>query len=209
MNKLLDKRLSEIDAAIALMNSQTYHGLETIIAAYDGKVTQELEVSDFQELCKSLTERCLTCVALMHPVAYDLLFTMTAVRIGHDYEKMFDLMINLYERAGKLQPIRDHEAIVCIRNTADVALTYHAVLSHCHGNLPAEDWSMIEKAANEAAELAKVRIAHTSALVFAAMNSQDISPELKVEMVLASRHASRIINLMNDIMEEWRHARHA
>lgn len=205
----LEQRIATIDEALTRLNALTETGMENVCLAYRTGECRDLTELKFESAATQVMESSLKCLALMAPVASDLRFAMTALRIGQDYEKMFDLLASMIERAGRLAPIQQHPSMTSIAAACEAAEMYLAVLAQCHVGVRGNAWEAIEGAAGSSAALANLRIQELKAEILTMMEDQTVKPELKIDLVLSSRHIKRIVKAMDDIMDEWRTLRHS
>ncbi len=198
-------RIQAVRDELDKLNKMSHDGLESSVAALAGQDYAPITPSreEFSPVAVNLREACLKYVALDHPVARDLRFAMVAIRVGHDYERMYELTESLYKRAVGLRDVHC-AATTSIWVAASAALAFHAILSQCSADSNAETWHYINKACGNSLDLATTLVDNANATVKASLMDPSITPDAKIEMVLAARHVKRIVLLMEDVVEDWR-----
>lgn len=122
-DKGYERELTRLREQVLLMGSKVESMVEAAMSAYDRSsaelaqrtIEQDREV-DRLEL--DIDERCLKLLARRQPVASDLRFITTALKLVTDLERMGDLAANICERVVELQQNPPIELDVGVRQMA-------------------------------------------------------------------------------------------
>jgi len=176
------------DLAITAVVDRRRELAEQVLAGDDRIDAKELEIED----------ECLKMLALHQPVATDLRFIITVLKVNNDLERMGDLAKNIAERAaflGELPPIEGaqdfrrmaervrgmvHECIDALVNR-DVELARRVCL---------EDRDVDEENRRRFAQLQQV------------MKSDPATVERAVSLLSVSRHLERIADHATNVAED-------
>ncbi|MEZ4483884.1 MAG: phosphate signaling complex protein PhoU [Syntrophotaleaceae bacterium] len=93
----LKRRLLTLGADVEELYLQAVHSLENLDEELAKKVTESDDRIDRQEV--DIEEECLKVLALHQPVANDLRFIVSVLKINNDLERIADLAVNISERA--------------------------------------------------------------------------------------------------------------
>lgn len=123
----IEKDLERITEEILRLGSQCQHAIEGALAALtrrDIERAREViagdEVLDQQELL--IDQLCTDALALRQPMASDLRFLTTAIKITPELERMGDLAVNISERAIELAGEPELKPLIDIPRMADIAV---------------------------------------------------------------------------------------
>ncbi len=80
----------------------------TLIHAYDGESALKLKMSDYEidEMEMEIEEDCLKILALYHPVASDLRFIISVIKINNEIERIADIAVNITNRVETISKCR-------------------------------------------------------------------------------------------------------
>lgn len=198
---MIQKRLNELNGTLTDLDDMSYELLD--IAVSNFKKPVERDIKKFSEACRLSREACLRYVALDRPVASDLAFAMTALRISHDYERLSELSEALHKRSEILRGL-ENDGTNALWIAGETVVAFHALLSKCHVGMTADIWQMLDSANNDMLPLTNTLIEYAQNTIKKMVDEQTISAEHKVEMVLAVRHLKRAAQLIDEIFGEWR-----
>jgi len=123
----IEKDLETITEEVLRLGSQCQHAIEGALAALTGRdpdrarqVIAGDEVLDQQELL--IDQLCTDALALRQPMASDLRFLTTALKITPELERMGDLAVNISERAIELSQEPELKPLIDIPRMADIAV---------------------------------------------------------------------------------------
>jgi len=100
MEKEIDKLNKRILALCAQVEEQVWHAVKSIKERNDDLARKVISHdTDIDEEEVDIEEECLKILALHQPVAIDLRFIITVLKINNDLERIGDLAVNIAERA--------------------------------------------------------------------------------------------------------------
>jgi phosphate transport system protein len=127
MERHIEKDLESITEEILRLGSQCQHAIEGALSALKGRDVERAreviagdEVLDQQELL--IDQLCTDALALRQPMASDLRFLTTAIKITPELERMGDLAVNISERAIELAGEAELKPLIDIPRMADIAV---------------------------------------------------------------------------------------
>ncbi len=84
-----------------------------VIESKDQKIIQDLIVSDYEvdEMEIEIEEDCLKILALHQPVASDLRFLITVIKINNEMERIADIAVNIAKRVENISKFKHQAAI--------------------------------------------------------------------------------------------------
>jgi len=97
---LMEYTEQTVDLALQAVADKNYDKAKEVIKS-DDKI-DEMEVN--------IEEQCLQLLALHQPVAIDLRFIITTLKVNNDLERIGDLAVNISERALTLSKLDKHDA---------------------------------------------------------------------------------------------------
>lgn len=114
MSKHLERDLEQLKKDILTMGAMVEEAMNRAILAMMDRRPDLAETvitgdSELDEREVAIEEACLKVLALHQPVAYDLRFIVTVMKVNNDLERMGDLAVNIAERAAFLarrEPLR-------------------------------------------------------------------------------------------------------
>lgn len=80
----------------------------TLIHAYDAESANKLKISDYEidDMEMEIEEDCLKILALYHPVASDLRFIISVIKINNEIERIADIAVNITNRVETISKCR-------------------------------------------------------------------------------------------------------
>ncbi len=128
MERLFDEELTKLKQKLLRMAGLVEESIELAIAGLkEQKDEPALEVmsreKDVNQLDVEIDEACLRLLALRQPMAGDLRFITSAMKIGVDLERMGDLAVNIAERAVELNKVPLLKPLIDIPRMAKMAQT--------------------------------------------------------------------------------------
>lgn len=176
------------DAAItALLERRA--GLAEEVIAGDARI-DEREVE--------LEEECLKVLALHQPVAGDLRFIITVLKVNNDLERMGDLAVNIAERAASLAGLRQLHVPLDLH---DIAEKVRLMVRHALDALIAQDVKLARSviAADDAVDEAHRQMFQD---LLEVMKAHPERIERATHFISASRNLERIADLATNIAED-------
>lgn len=193
-------RLKLLMDSICVVENMSHAALKATIGPDD---SVSFDKDKWRAATDRVREACLKYVALDHPMTDHLKFAMAVLRVGHDYERLFELTSYFRERMVELADV-NHESLESLRAAAHAAIVLHGFLSAHASDMSYTAFSEIDDGSKQAAAVARTWVENTQSKIKESMTHQDISAEQKIQMVLAARHIKRIVMLISEIMDEWR-----
>ena len=145
-----------------------------------------------------IEEECLKTLALHQPVAADLRFIVTALKVNNDLERMGDLAVNIAERAGYLSV---HEPLTV---DLDLPKMAHAVRDMLRLGLDALTHVDVALARAVLAMDDQIDEMNRSAFIVLQelMEADSTTIRRAIHMLSVSRHLERIADLTTNIAED-------
>lgn len=80
----------------------------TLIHAYNAESANKLKISDYEidDMEMEIEEDCLKILALYHPVASDLRFIISVIKINNEIERIADIAVNITNRVETISKCR-------------------------------------------------------------------------------------------------------
>jgi phosphate transport system protein len=128
MERYFDEELTKLKQKLLRMAGLVEESIEHAVAGLkEQKDEPALEVisreKDVNQLDVEIDEACLRLLALRQPMAGDLRFITSAMKIGVDLERMGDLAVNIAERAIELNKVPLIKPLIDIPRMAKMAQT--------------------------------------------------------------------------------------
>jgi phosphate transport system protein len=107
--KRLNKKLLNLSAQV----EQRFRQAVSLIGNYDEQTAQSLILSDYQidELEVEIEEDCLKILALHQPVAGDLRFIITVIKVNNELERIADMAVSIALRAQAINNSASKELV--------------------------------------------------------------------------------------------------
>jgi phosphate transport system protein len=201
-NALLEARLESLRESLDSLSNAVDENLRVVLRhlTCDPNVSDKGHFTDTDALARATRERCLLLVAREHPMANDLKYAMAALRVGHDYERIQDLAVQLYKRVERLTGTPMEDVIQDMTGVVADILKLHEVVRHTWQRDRKDQTLQPQVHASSAA--IQQGVATVQAKTVERISQGFGNPELLVELVLACRHVKRIANLMESIPDE-------
>lgn len=193
-------RLNALDGKLHEVEELVHRFFKAAITAlgqdppYDGPIV----IDGFALVAGELRDACIRFIALDKPVASDLKLAVAAIKIGHDYERIFELVVAINKRAKKLGK---SEAVSALSKAGSAALALHSIIV-CRSELKEDSVPMFLNACEESYSVASILVDAAQEKVKEIMSSAEYSAEVKIELVLVARHIKRILAGLQDIANE-------
>ena len=203
MSKHLQSDLERLRRDLFHLSSLVVHSMDKAILALMSwhraiadEVIEEDDEIDRREV--EIEENCLKLLALHQPVAGDLRFIITAMKVNNDLERMGDMAVNIAERVVSLSAFDRPESDLDFRAlTADVGKMVQMSLDALADNDTEKAYSVI--AMDDIVDDA-TRSMFDSLLV--GMKKDAGSIERSIHLLSASRHLERIADLATNIAQD-------
>ena len=128
MERYFDEELAKLKQKLLRMAGLVEESIELAVAGLkEQKDEPALEVidreKDVNQMDVEIDEACLRLLALRQPMAGDLRFITSAMKIGVDLERMGDLAVNIAEQAVELNKVPLLKPLIDIPRMAKMAQT--------------------------------------------------------------------------------------
>ncbi|MEM6692537.1 MAG: phosphate signaling complex protein PhoU [Planctomycetota bacterium] len=203
MSKHLDRELErlrdDLIQQFGLVEKMISLAVRALVDRNPGLAEQVIE-NDFivDENDLRIEEECLKLLALHHPVATDMRWLITVVKVNGALERMADLACNIAERAKAIDlfplfPVPDEVSDMVISTTSMVKLALDAFVERDSGKAKTAIQSdeMIDQLNRIVIDQLQEIMKHDSTMV-----------EPAVHCFSASRHLERIADLAENISED-------
>lgn len=129
-DKTYEKELSELREHILLMGARVEDMIRRAMQSFSNRdvalaestIQMDLEIDQLE---KTIDQRCLRVLARRQPVASDLRFITTALKVVTDLERIGDLAVNICERVVELG---DHPQPAARQSLIQMGETSHAMV---------------------------------------------------------------------------------
>jgi phosphate transport system protein len=103
----LNKKILKLSAMV----EDRVHKAASVIESHDSELIQSLILSDYEvdEMEVEIEEECLKILALHQPVAGDLRFLITVIKINNEIERIADIAVSI---ALRVQAIANHKHVI-------------------------------------------------------------------------------------------------
>ena len=203
MSKHLERDLSRLKQEILVMGGMVEIATDLAISAIVDRrkdlaeqVTAGDDKIDAKEL--EIEDECLKMLALHQPVASDLRFIITVLKVNNDLERMGDLAKNIAERALALAA---EPPIAGAREFKAMAERVRRMVHECIDALVERDVDLAKKVCLDDREVDEENKRHFAALQ-AVMAKDPATIERAVHLISVSRHLERIADHVTNIAED-------
>jgi phosphate transport system protein len=203
MSKHLERDLNRLKQEILVMGGMVEAATDLAISATIDRrkdlaeqVTAGDDKIDAKEL--EIEDECLKMLALHQPVASDLRFIITVLKVNNDLERMGDLAKNIAERALALA---SQPPIAGAREFRAMAERVRRMVHECIDALVERDVELAKKVVLDDKEVDEENKKHFSALQ-QVMASDPATIERAVHMISVSRHLERIADHATNVAED-------
>lgn len=203
MGEHLRRDLERVKKSIASVGTMVEEATNKAITALVDRrpelahdVVQSDEAIDEKEV--ELEEDCLKILALHQPVAGDLRFIITVLKVNNDLERMGDLAINIAERAGYLST---HDPIDVPLDFEKMTESVQKMLRQCLDALIHKDTSLAREVLKGDDQVDAINKEMYTVLQ-KVMIEDPTTVERAIHTLSASRHLERIADLCTNIAED-------
>ncbi|MCB0325536.1 MAG: phosphate signaling complex protein PhoU [Bdellovibrionales bacterium] len=197
--------LTELRSKLLTLSSETEAQL---VAAIDALIKRDMVLaqrviagdSTIDELEVELEEDCLKILALYQPVAQDLRFIVTALKINNDLERIGDLAVNIAHRAIKLAeyPELQNEAFANIEQMATKA---KAMLRNCIIAFVDRSVDVAQRILVDDQEINRLHVANFDAIERLLVSDPPLA-KMYIAILSVSRYLERIGDQAKNIAED-------
>jgi phosphate transport system protein len=203
MSKHLQRDLEHLKREILTMGAMVWDAINSSITALVERrrdlAEQVLEADDaIDEREVEIEEECLKLLALHQPVATDLRFIISILKVNNDLERMGDLAINIAERAAFLA---SNDPVGPPDNLAKMTDQVRRMVDLCLDSLVERDTAMARQVLAMDDEVDELNRQNFVALQNI-MRERPETIERAVHFISASRHLERIADLATNIAED-------
>lgn len=202
---LLEARLERLRDSLEALSIKVDDNLRSILLRLtcDNAVSRSAPLVNIDSFARATRERCLILLARQHPVASDLKFSMAALRVGQDYERIQELAMAMDKRIDRLIGTPVQDLVQDMTGVMADILKLHEKV--CEAGLPNR------KSTGEAELKPKIdaihsaihtRITSIQSKILEAIARGGENAEIYVEIVLACQHLKRIAQTLETIPQE-------
>ena len=202
---LLDARLEGLQEALDHLATAVDENLRAVLLGLtcDKNNPMSAKLTDTFALAHAARERCLMLVAREHPLANDLKYSMAALRVGHDYERIQELALALHRRVEQLRGTPVQELVQDMTGImADILKMHEVVRSTWQRDRQDVTLPSVKPRVSTIAAGVYARISVIQNKIIEVIARGGGNAEMFVELVLACRHLKRICNTMEAIPDE-------
>ena len=192
----LKKELLELSALVEENVMKSIQSLKTRDESLAREVINSDDVVDHSEV--ALEEQCLKILALHQPVAGDLRFIISALKINNELERVADLAVNIAERS---LVIMRQKIIDAPFDYTHMAQKSRAMLTRAIDSLIKMDTALAQEVCQADDEVDELnRDVYTQ--VYRLIKQQPDNVEILINYVSVSRHLERIADYATNIAED-------
>lgn len=192
----LKKELLELSALVEENVVKSIQSLKNRDEKLAREVINSDDVVDHSEV--ALEEQCLKILALHQPVAGDLRFIISALKINNELERVADLAVNIAERS---LVIMRQKIIDAPFDYTHMAKKSRAMLTHAIDSLIKMDTALAQEVCQADDEVDELnRDVYTQ--VYRLIKEQPDNVEILINYVSVSRHLERIADYATNIAED-------
>jgi phosphate transport system protein len=202
MSKHLQSELENLKKELLGMAAMVENATDKALAALVERrgdlareVISEDDIIDQREV--RIEEECLKILALHQPLAGDLRFVITVLKINNDLERVGDLAVNIAERALYLA---DKEMLAVTLDFPEMADGVKKMLRSALDALTVRDTGLARKIIAED-DLIDAHNRRMYAVLIRVMQNNPAAVKRALHLVSASRHLERIADLATNICE--------
>jgi len=203
-NPLLEVRLESLREALDRLSTVVDDNLRSVLLrlTYDKDVAAGAAMVDIDPLARTVRERCLLLLAREHPMAHDLKFSMAALRVGHDYERINELANALVRRIERLVGTSVQDVMQDMTGVMADMLKLHETVRKTWQREHDMPVSEIRPLVNARTVVIHAQISVIQNKIMEAISRGGNDAETFVEVVLACRHLKRIATTLEAIPED-------
>lgn len=196
--KQLNKKLLHMSAQV----EDRVRRATSIIHNYDDQVARSLILSDYEidELEIGIEEDCLKILALHQPVAGDLRFIVTVIKVNNELERIADFAVNIAQRAQAINNSQSKQYIAGI-NFSDMSEKVITMLKYSLDALINRDASLARKVflMDDDVDEYRNHVYHTIKDI---IRQHPEHPGGLINTYLLARHLERMADRATNIAEE-------
>jgi len=204
MNRHFDEELKELHKNIlklAVLAQEAIHKSVEALKNRDRAQAQEVINSDtkIDQLELDIDERCIDLIARHQPMAGDLRFITTGMRINSELERIADLAVDICQRALDLIDKPLLKPLIDIPKLSNVAqeMVHNAIEAFIN-----KDMELAKKVLLSDTEADRLRNLVQSELINDYMVKDASTAPLAVPLLLVARHLERICDHATNIAED-------
>ncbi|OIQ19981.1 MAG: phosphate transport system regulatory protein PhoU [Bacteriovorax sp. MedPE-SWde] len=203
MPKHLGNALKSLKNNLLTLMEYTETTVEMAVEALENKdqaKANEVFNSDdeIDEMEVAIEEECLQILALHQPVAIDLRFIITALKVNNDLERIGDLAVNISERALALSKMDDHESPF---NFTIMAAKTKEMLKNAIDSLMSKDTALAKKVCQDDDEVDTIN-REVYQIIYEGVKTHPERIEFYLQYLSCSRHLERIADYATNIAED-------
>lgn len=200
----LDRDLEQLKKAILTLGAMVESATDRAILALTDRrleLAEEVAAGDsaIDEREIKVEGECLKILALHQPVANDLRYVISILKVNSDLERVGDLAGNIAERAATL--IRDHEAVAIPPQIHEMGVIARAMLRDSLNALVDQDTALARKVLRDDEEV-DVRHKEIYGVLQGRMKSDPQQVDTCVPLMSVSRYLERIADMATNIAED-------
>ncbi len=203
MTTHLQKELEKIKKMLLSLGAMVEERVRMAILAveeFDGEIAEKIISSDYEidEMEVEIEEECLKAMALYQPVAVDLRFLVTVVKMNNDLERIGDQAVNIAQR---MQTIAKKEGPGFIFDYSEMAQKAESMLKMSLDALVNLDLNLafkVLKLDDQVDEIQK----EAYRLIKRAMPKHPDNVGYLINLLLVSRHLERLADHATNIAED-------
>ncbi|OGR51383.1 MAG: phosphate transport system regulatory protein PhoU [Elusimicrobia bacterium GWA2_62_23] len=206
MQRHFDEELNHLKGQLARLAAMAQEAITVAVEALknrDAAAAQRVIDSDvgMDSLELVIDDKCLDLIALHQPMAGDLRFITTAIKLNAELERIGDLAVDVAQRALELAGKPELKPLVDIPRLAEIAkrMTGDAVKAFLEG-----DTALAKKVILSDSEADELKRAVEKELVYDYMVKDGSTADRAVPLLLAARHLERVcdhaVSMAEDII---------
>jgi phosphate transport system protein len=203
MPRHLERDLDNLSKQLLTMGAMVEEATNKAFLALSQRrkdVAQEVVDGDnaINEMENQVEEECLKILALYQPVATDLRFIITALKVNNDLERIADLAVNIAERAKRLAEMDPNPLPESINNSVS---NVQAMVRDSLNSLVNMDSQLARKVCELDDEVDDAN-RHMFNEMEALMKQDPSEVERAISTLSVSRHLERIADVATNIAED-------
>ncbi|HAN04638.1 MAG: phosphate transport system regulatory protein PhoU [Elusimicrobia bacterium GWA2_64_40] len=206
MHRHFDEELRQLKGELEQMARLAQSAITEAVEALkkrDGAAAQRVIDSDVRmdSLELVIDDKCLDLIALHQPMAGDLRFITTAIKLNAELERIGDLAVDVAQRALELSGKPELKPLVDIPRLAGIAkrMTGDAIQAFLEG-----DAALAKKVILADSEADELKRAVEKELIYDYMMKDAATADRAVPLLLAARHLERVcdhaVSMAEDIV---------
>ena len=206
MQRHFDEELNHLKGQLARLAAMAQEAITVAVEALknrDAAAAQRVIDSDvgMDSLELVIDDKCLDLIALHQPMAGDLRFITTAIKLNAELERIGDLAVDVAQRALELSGRPELKPLVDIPRLAGIAkrMTGDAIQAFLEG-----DAALAKKVILADSEADELKRAVEKELIYDYMMKDAATADRAVPLLLAARHLERVcdhaVSMAEDIV---------